>query len=286
MFESEKFKQVIQAPKGRKIIRVEISDDRENLVIFSELQNQVFTQNDLNDLFPIVKASELSMKDTFLQHTPKTEKQRVLKSKIEEVIRRGISDFRRPIIDPSVDEDGNIYFKKGETPGISHSMKWWEANCKEFLSSKNSRLGNESQYYAFLAILLKEHTQGERFESIVKFAIDYGGCTEEQIRKNLISEAWDSICDNSKDIAYYCNTRNGEDWAKYGFEIQKTGSMSYGIWCDLANTVKIVKSDDTEELLFMSGCAYFTGNISLSYNSTKYAGEDYFCSTGWIVFDV
>jgi len=291
MFESEKFKQIIQAPKGRKIIRVEVSNDREGVVVYSELQNKVFTQEDLDVLFPVVKASEISLTDSFLTHIPKTESQAELKSKIEEVIKRGISDFRHSIIDPSVDENGNIYFQKGEFPGVQYSKEWWEINSKEFLPSKNSRLGDESQYYAFLATLLKQKIECEEFESLVKFGLENfnheGIFTEETFREEMISEFWKEICDDSKGIAEYCDTRGGENWAKQGLEIKKTGSMPYGIWCDLANTVKVVKANNTRELIFMSGCAYFKGRSApISKNNSKYVGEDYCYSTGWMVFDV
>ena len=291
MFESENFRQIIQAPKGRKIVRVEVSDNREELVIFSELQNKVFTQTELDTLFPVIKASELSLTDAFLQHIPKTEAQKDLKSKIEAVIRKGIPDFRHPIIDPSVDEDGNIFFQKGVKPGTNHSMKWWEINAKQFLPTKNSRIGEESQYYAFVASLLKWKTECDDFDKNVKFYLKYFNketkYTEEQVKSIFIQESWEDICDNSKSIGEYCDTRGGENWTKHPLETKKTGSMPYGIWCDLANTVKVVRGDITGKLIFMGGCAYFNGSSApVSKNSTNYAGENYCKSTGWMVFDV
>lgn len=246
---------------------------------------------EFDSLFPIVESSKLSLDDNFLQYIPKTEKQRELKEKIENVIRIGVPDFRHSIIDPSVNQQGEIYFEMGQKPGIGYTMKWWEDNAKKIFPSKNSRVGSDSQYYAFLAVLMRDAIrdliESEFLNTIRRFHIMAGYSTEEEVDEVVKESIWGNFCDDSSPIAYYCDTMDKENWTKHGFQIQRTGSMPYGKWYDLANTLKIVKSKESGKLLFMSGSAYLLGcEVPVGMSSSGYVGETYSCSTGWIVCDI
>ena len=64
-------------------------------------------------LFPVVPASQLSLNEDFLNYEPESYEQQILKDGIEGAIKDGVKDFRRPIIDPSINEKGEIFFEFG-----------------------------------------------------------------------------------------------------------------------------------------------------------------------------
>lgn len=89
-------------------------------------------------LFPVVPASQLSLKDDFLNYEPESYEQQILKDGIEGAIKDGVKDFRRPIIDPSINEKGEIFFEFGNKPAVGKSILWWEKAAKN-ISLQNIR---------------------------------------------------------------------------------------------------------------------------------------------------
>ncbi|MGN1270760.1 MAG: hypothetical protein ACI4UX_02050 [Clostridia bacterium] len=213
----------------------------------------------LDRSFPIVKASELSLDDDFLDYNPESISQKVFKEGIEGAIKDGVKDFRKPVIDPSIDEKGRIFFKMGSQPAIGKSAIWWEKNAKKYMPQKNSRLGTLNEYYAFLAILIKE-------------LISTGW------KK---SEAWLAVCDDSVDLGHFCNSKN----TKGDFEL--TGNRKVILWYDLANTYKILGNSYTGFFLasgtyFASSREYPLADIELTFSNMNIPRNG---GVGWIVLN-
>ncbi len=237
MKNTAKFEMVFNAQNGTKFNRATISEDGQTItvecsVVCPKISASNSTKN-FEEMFPIVEASKLSLKDNFMKYKPQTKEQKRLKKSLEASIKEGLKDFRRPIMDPSIDEDGNITFKAGNKPAVGKNCYWWEEKAKAFMSEKNSRLGILKEYDAFLGTLIKYLVDEEKWS---------------------VEDAWKAVCDNSKKLGHYYNSEN----AKHTFEL--TGSRPVGKWNDLANTYKIV--GDSEYGFSLCG-GFF--NIS-SYN--------------------
>lgn len=178
----------------------------------------------LNVYFPIVRASTLSLDDEFLKHEPESDKQRKFKSRIIEIIKSGIKDFRAQSMDPTLDEEGKICFKSNVNPSSNKSPNWWKENAKKFMPQMGSRLGTLEERIAFLAVLMK-------------YLIEE--------RNYTIKDAWIAICDDSRYLANYINSPNGG-------KPENTGKNQIGKWCDLGNTSKFLYDEELEEFSFIS----------------------------------
>lgn len=184
------------------------------------------------DLFVLVEASKLRLKDDFLQFDPETEGEEKLKNRLIEVIKKGVKDFWRPICDPSFNEDETgICFVVGKTPAVAKSYSWWEKAAREFCPERKSRLFTEPEYVAFLGVFIKK-------------LIESGLKTE---------EAWYTVCSNSNEIGHYCDSKN----AKHLFE--ETGSRGICGFYDLGNTYKILAGSEE-----WSDCYWLVGGYWLN----------------------
>ena len=59
------------------------------------------------------------------------------------------------ILEPSVDDDGNIYFAKGANPGVGYSARWWDDNATKICPERKSRIISSDEYYLIEAHLIK-----------------------------------------------------------------------------------------------------------------------------------
>lgn len=264
MKDAAKFEMVFKAQNGTRFNRATVSEDGQTITVECSTEcpeaNNINSFENFEEMFPVVEASKLSLKDSFMKHKPQTKKQKRLKDSLTKSIKEGLKDFRRPIMDPSIDEDGNIIFKAGNEPAVGKKCYWWEENAKAFMPQKDSRQGILKEYDAFLGTLIKYLVEEEKWS---------------------VEDAWKSVCDDSKKLGHYWNSEN----AKYKFE--PTGSRPVGKWHDLANTYKIVGDSETSFSL-CGGCYVFD-----SYN---YPLADVFAgdhpddsrnnSVGWLVMSV
>lgn len=215
-----------------------------------------------DERFPIVRASQLSLKDSFLRYRTKTTRQKKLRDSIVAGIKEGLNDFRCPAMDPSFDRDGNLVYKEGEKPAIGKSAEFWYKEFKQFMPEKNSRMGTLKERNAFLGLLIKYLVEEQGYE---------------------ISEAWRAVCDDSKDLGHYRNSKN----AKHDFET--TGSRKIWLFYDLANTRKII-ADNNLAFVFWIGGGSFACDSNLYPIRFVYPIE---CpsdsinnSVAWLVLDV
>ena len=257
-------KKVFSVSEG-KIVRSKIIDSGKAIEVYIEQDStQISASNiskkEFEEIFPIVEASKLSLKDSFMKHKPQTEEQKRLKKSLEQSIKEGLKDFRRPIMDPSIDKDGNITFKEGNKPAVGENCYWWEENAKAFMPQKDSRQGILKEYDAFLGTLIKYLVDDEKWS---------------------VKDAWTAVCNDSKKLGHYWNSEN----AKHTFE--PTGSRPVGKWHDLANTYKIVGDSETGFSLCSGNHFFFSFNYPLA---DVYTDDDPFnyhdSGVGWLVLSV
>lgn len=179
--------------------------------------------------FPIVRASALSLKDSFMRFDPNTENQILLQESLVRQIERGAQDFRRPAIDPSLDAEGNIIYMPGLEPALGILPELLEQKARNFMPKLNSRIGSNSEYDLFLGTL-------------IKYLVE---------ERNLpVTMAWAEVCFDSELLA---NTANSP--IPYSNGMETTGSRVQGVWADLGNVQKIVLDDRTSQFM-CRGCMY------------------------------
>lgn len=224
-----------------------------------EEELQVFSESEIKaSKLVLIEASKLSLDDEFMQHHPKSRRERKFRHLLGDVIVKGIPDFWRPRMDPTLDREGNIYFRGGEKPAVGKFYHWWSANAQMFNSKHKSRLGTKSEYIAFLGVLIKK--------------LVAEGWTKD--------EAWDAVCNDSKRLGHYLSPETLK--LSFGF----TGSMVIAGFSDLANTRKILADDEDVDVFWIAGGCYkvFSDNNPLAdfvRGDIAYGYPDN--SVGWLV---
>lgn len=204
----------------------------------------------------LVRASELSLNDDFMKYKPNTDAEKRFKIMLSEVIKDGIENFYRPIMDPSFADEGNtkIHYVAHEKPAVGKSYNWWKKTVK------NSKwcLGTKDQYVAFMGVLIKE--------------LIAEGWKDD--------EAWHAVCNDSRILGNYCNSEN----AKH--KLEDTGSRERCGFYDLANTYKILAKDKKTDEFFLAGGMYKNYGFShplVGFETCKDCDNDYINSVAWLV---
>lgn len=233
-------------------------------MVKTEMNGKMITTNvwipEMEDIFPVVRASKLSVNDSYLQYIPETDAQKEAKKMIICAINMGnLKDFRKPVMDPSVDEDGEIFFAKGNLPAIGFSAEWWEDKAKKLMPEKNSRIGTKKEYAAFLAVIIKTLVEEEGFK---------------------VEWAWRAVCDNSRNLGHYSDSLFGT------LGVEPTGDRPVGKWFDLANTRKIIKTGAFFYSLVSGGCE-LEGDASPLAKIKRMESARMNCgnATGWVIMD-
>ena len=182
-----------------------------------------------DSMFVLIEASRLSLDDKFMQYELTSDNQRKFKKLLTEAIESGLSDFWRPKLDPSFNEERNgLVFEVGKMPAVGKSYNWWKEKARQYLPERGSRLGTKTEYVAFLGVLIKK--------------LVASGWP--------MSKAWEAVCDDSIELGHYRNSEN----AKYDFEV--TGSREICGSCDLANMCKILAWDEEMGGFWLAGGFY------------------------------
>lgn len=247
--------------KNNKITLAMLYEKFENDEIDTAIRTLERIRMEHDNIFVLVKASELSITDEFLQYVPRTEKQSNLKIAIMQGILAGYKDFWKPIVDPSFDAycDG-IRYEFGKKPAVGKDFEWWKNVAKEFWPARKSRLGTKAEYISFLGVLIKK---------IVASGVE-------------LEKAWYQVCDNSEQLGMYFGVQ--------GFEIAigETGMFPLCGFHDLANTYKIVEnSENTEGFSFVSGAYDTSGMICpLAHLGNRvHSTNPQEKATGWIILE-
>lgn len=256
----------------KRISKVEIDVDG-RIIDVKELGNgryQFIIEEEVPEREPIdpnmivlIEASKLSLEDTFMKHVPKNPLEEKFKSSLEDVIKKGIEDFYKPICDPSFSKDGiSVTFKCGEKPALGKSYDWWEKAAKEFMPERESRLGTKAEYLAFLGVLIKKLIEDKKWS---------------------VAKAWDAVCVNSKNLGHYHNSKCAKEF------FEDTGEREVCGFFDLANTCKIVAIDNEER--FATGFWLAAGRYN-NYGGSFPLSSHIYCTyrnverpyaVGWIV---
>lgn len=203
-----------------------------------------------------IPGSSIRLQDDFMQHVPCRHEEQVLKDRLKWAIEKGMTDFYRPVCDPSFTnyERKEICYTAGAEPAVGSPISWWVRTANQFCPERGSRLGTESEYLAFLGILIKRLTQ-----------------------KMNIAEAWNAVCYDSNQLGNYSGTK------------KNTGSINVCGFFDLGNTKKILTSERGYEFCFAGGCwqnsDVFFPLSNLAYCSSHLFFDWNYCSVGWIVLE-
>lgn len=211
------------------------------------------------ELFTIVKASELSLDDDFMKYEPVHEAEKEFKEQLEQVIQNGVKDFYRSICDPGLSRYGKVYFKPGLMPAIGNSYEWWERTAKEYSPERSSHLLTKNEYIAFLGVLIK-------------------GLVAKGWPK---AAAWHAVCVDSTSLGNYANSSKSE------LKCEETGSREILGFYDLGNVSKILaKEEDSDEILIAGGSWCFDGNLApiAGISSVNYPDNGRLNAVGIIAF--
>lgn len=222
-----------------------------------EVEEEFQIETYIDEYFPIVRASKLSLKDKFLKHKPQTDRQEKFKNMLVEAIESGLYDFRAQRMDPSFDKEGKICYGKGMKPAIRRDCCWWDVKAMNFMPDMNSRLGTTKERIAFLGVLIKDLIKKQGY---------------------TISEAWEAVCDQSEKLGNYGGNTLPE--------FERTGSRQVGEWYDLGNTRKITV-DETDRYFRFGGSYMSDGSeYPLASMFECHVYSDCYETTAWIVLSV
>ena len=212
-----------------------------------------------DDVFVLCKASKLSLNDKFMKYEPRTKNEKEFKELLEKAIKNGVRDFYRPKFDPSIDEQGKIFYGKGNTPVVGKTYAWWKEKADNFWPKRKSRIGRHDEYIAFLGTVIKK---------LLK--VGWG-----------IEDAWNAVCNDSAVLGHYWNSPNNKCRC-----IEPTGSREVAGFFDLANTHKIL-SNGKGGIYTAGGSAYDDGDYTplaslWPYDRWNITNE---YGVGWIVLE-
>ena len=220
-----------------------------------EIGHQFFSELWKTD-FVLIEASKLSLDDVIFQHIPQNEKERVLKKRLEAVIKKEIKDFwlaKRDPTDAGTEDDYGFY---SAYPATGKTYNWWYKKSVE----KKCRLGKLSEYVAFLGVLLKKLVEN--------------GWT--------VEKAWYAVCVDSTELGNYRIP------GRLGVT-RRSGSDKICGFYDLANTRKLLAEDKDRGACWHAGghCGELGTESPLA--TLRYDDErncNHPDSVGWIVRDV
>lgn len=172
------------------------------------------SQEYIEKYFPIVRASNISLKDELFDYKTKSYFQGILKDWIFNTLEYRMPDFRAQRIDSSVNRKGEIYFSEGNYPAVGFTAKEWKELAESFMPERGSRLGFFNERIAFIAVMMK-NLQSSGYE---------------------VEEVWRMVCNDSQKLGNYKKM--------FKSNLQTTGSMEICGFADLANTQKVIIEND------------------------------------------
>lgn len=171
----------------------------ENAIRFSATEGTIITRGEIlnfDKLFGEVRVDQLSMKDSFMKHSPTCGEEFRIKESIKEAKKIGMGNFYTPLLAPDLEKNNIVYDcddKRYIYQGFADYMQYfrhrmpetepvfWIEKFKELMPERNTRLGTQLQYDVFLGTLIKELVENQ-------------GCS--------VKNAWERICRNRKNTSY------------------------------------------------------------------------------------
>ncbi len=223
-------KNIIEAEKGMKFTNVKIINGGSAIEVYIEPEKrEKYKEKTLDDFLELIEVSSLSKRDKVFRYKPENHSQEIVKKGIFKAIDMNLKDFMVFTISPSLDENDKLIYKEGTYPIIEKSVEWLYEKCQKLYPERNSRIGDENHYYAFLGYL-------------IKYLVEK--------KKQSIDDAWFVVCDDSKSLGNFLNTELIEN------ELEKSGSRAIGKFYDLGNTYKIIRDSGSETKFSLAGGCY------------------------------
>ena len=92
----------------------------------NELKIKVSETYKREGIYRLVPASQLNLSDDFMNYIPRSKEEKLFWERVKKVIKAGVSDFWRPVCDPSFNDDGCICYEPGNRPALGECHDWWE----------------------------------------------------------------------------------------------------------------------------------------------------------------
>ena len=97
-----------------------------------------------------------SIKKSNFEAEMKNDRQEMLRQRILEAIENNALDgLYVAKLEPSVDDNHNIYFAMGADPGVGYLASWWDTNATRFCPERKSRNLSYDEYFMIMAYLIK-----------------------------------------------------------------------------------------------------------------------------------
>lgn len=264
----------IELPDGAKCVRTEISEESVKVIYTSEEstanvveQTTQAVANKADDIAPENQTStKLSIEDAFIwvdfTSIKKSDYQAERESDREEILRQNILEAIEnnrlkglyvAILEPSVDDDDNIYFAMGADPGIGYSAVWWNNNATKFCPERKSRNLSFDEYFMILAHLIKNS-----------------------------DITWKEAAENSGMKGNFWNSPNSPH------VMEKTGTRKCGeFYGFVGNTCKYVKDAKATGYACMGGSFNRDGSCKpvAGAGSIFFPSCGYHYSVGWLVLE-
>lgn len=213
------------------------------------------------DAFVLIEASKLSLNDSFMKHSPRTQNEIFVKELLINTISHGPKDFYISKFDPCFNSRNvGIRFKAGCKPAVGKSYKWWQDTAKKFAPERQSRLGTKSEYILFLGVLIKK-------------LVEEGWS---------IKAAWHAVCVDSRELGHYKNSKDAKQYFEW------TGSREICGFFDLANTWKILDEDEYSGGFWLASGDYidFGDKIPIAnFEHEDNCFKPFYSAVGWIVLE-
>lgn len=168
-----------------------------------------------------IEGSDSQIYFDMLKYTPASETEKKFLEFLKEAVDAGVKNFKVPVCDPSIDENGSLQFVAGCKPAEGYSYN----ELEELAINNGVQLGSKNEYVLFLATIIHR----------------------------LVEEGWSkadafyAVCTDSTQLGHYWNSEK----ARHDFEV--TGSRKIAGKCDLANTYKILRNDEKAGGFWLAG---------------------------------
>ena len=212
-------------------------------------------------LFVKIEPFKLSIDDKFMQHSPRTFKERCFKDLLAAAIKHKVEIFYCPRYAPSLTEDGSSFcYEPGRMPAVGKPYAWWEAEARRFKPDRESRIGTKYEYALFLATLMKK-------------MVDAG---------NSVELVWKFVCSDSAVLATYSNSpESTKQLLPVGAECEVFG------FYDLGNTYKLLIENESADSFWLASGSFSDESTKCPIANIERT-HDHSCfeyhSIGWVVF--
>jgi len=238
-------------------------------------------------VFKKVPASQLSFEDNFMNHVPKTEREKWFMEDVKKVIEVGVRDFWRPVCDPAFDANGGICYEPGKRPAEGKSFDYTDQAIRitgtmaiedmvdEFGYAYNYYIADASYEVVDLSTVSEDYalwqaiaTDGIVTELNAMFDYLYYLCQWPEYQMNYVDE-------NGEDASFFLYPgdviRSLEDESANGYGAEHAA----GYFPGLVSRIRAISADGLEDLVAIVEAAQQQADIALeALNSGAYTYDE------------